>query len=227
MPRSQEPSTSCAAARKGTGAHGGSAARSHPLQATPTKAGRPAGLVISLPYLRIRAAQREAYKHGQAQPSWGSWLDVYLTVLAPLPAPVGGILGEDLSQAVRANQGALLPLTGCRSSCMYVGGLARSPKCTCIISSCRPHVHPSTRCGSGLGLGWGQHSRGGSAADSSDRGPAGVVIPGPRGYLVHVPSLPSAILSKLSSLLCCMPHSSQYFSGTCTARRIMIPAYSM
>ena len=64
------------------------------LQASPVKAGRPSGVIVSLPYLRIRAAQREAYKQGQAQPSWGSWLDVYLTVLAPLPAPVGGILGE-------------------------------------------------------------------------------------------------------------------------------------
>ncbi len=63
-------------------------------QATPVKAGRPSGIVVTVPYLRIRAAQREAYKQGQVQPSWGSWLDVYLTVLAPLPPPVGGILGE-------------------------------------------------------------------------------------------------------------------------------------
>ncbi|KAL4443654.1 hypothetical protein ABPG75_011391 [Micractinium tetrahymenae] len=69
------------------------------VQATPVKAGRPSGIIVSLPYLRIRAAQREAYKQGQAQPDWGSWLDVYLTVLAPLPTPVGGILGRTYSPA--------------------------------------------------------------------------------------------------------------------------------
>lgn len=29
-----------------------------------------------------------------ADPKYGEWLDVYLTILAPLPTPVGGMLGE-------------------------------------------------------------------------------------------------------------------------------------
>lgn len=29
-----------------------------------------------------------------AVPTYGEWLDVYLTVLKPLPMPVGGLLGE-------------------------------------------------------------------------------------------------------------------------------------
>ena len=27
-------------------------------------------------------------------PLYGEWLDLYLTVLAPLPLPVGGLIGE-------------------------------------------------------------------------------------------------------------------------------------
>jgi hypothetical protein len=27
-------------------------------------------------------------------PNFGDWLDVYLTILQPLPLPVGGLLGE-------------------------------------------------------------------------------------------------------------------------------------
>lgn len=80
-------------------------------QATPVKAGRPSGIILSLPYLRVRAAQREAYKQGQVQPSWGSWLDVYLTVLAPLPTPVRGILGERRPQAARPQHQAQPALT--------------------------------------------------------------------------------------------------------------------
>ncbi|KAL4428198.1 hypothetical protein ABPG75_002287 [Micractinium tetrahymenae] len=72
------------------------------VQATPVRAGRHSGIIVSLPYLRIRAAQREAYKQGQAQPDWGNWLDVYLTVLAPLPTPVGGILGRTYTPAQAA-----------------------------------------------------------------------------------------------------------------------------
>jgi hypothetical protein len=38
------------------------------LQATPAKNGRPRGVLISLPYLRIRVAQRAPYKPHQARP---------------------------------------------------------------------------------------------------------------------------------------------------------------
>ncbi|KAI3423403.1 hypothetical protein D9Q98_010620, partial [Chlorella vulgaris] len=65
------------------------------VQATPVKNGQPSGVIISLPYLRIRAAQRAPYLPGQvADPKYGEWLDVYLTILAPLPTPVGGMLGS-------------------------------------------------------------------------------------------------------------------------------------
>ena len=36
-------------------------------QATPVKAGRPAGILLSTPYLRIRVAQRAPYKPAQAR----------------------------------------------------------------------------------------------------------------------------------------------------------------
>ncbi|PSC70303.1 T-RNA-binding domain, partial [Micractinium conductrix] len=65
------------------------------VQATPSKRGRPTGVVITLPYLRILARQRNPFKAGQvSSPRYGSWLDVYLTVLAPLPTPVQGLLGN-------------------------------------------------------------------------------------------------------------------------------------
>jgi hypothetical protein len=56
---------------------------------------QPAGVIVSTPYLRVRVAQRAPYLPSQpADPQFGEWLDVYLTMLAPLPAPVGGVLGE-------------------------------------------------------------------------------------------------------------------------------------
>ncbi|KAL4433924.1 hypothetical protein ABPG75_000365 [Micractinium tetrahymenae] len=65
------------------------------VQAAPTKAGRPAGIIITLPYLRIRAEQRAPYKPGQLQnPNYGEWLDVYLTITGPLPGKPGGLLGS-------------------------------------------------------------------------------------------------------------------------------------
>ncbi|EFN51201.1 hypothetical protein CHLNCDRAFT_59322 [Chlorella variabilis] len=142
------------------------------VQATPVKDGQPSGVVISTPYLRIRAAQRAPFMPAQIRvrgdgrsechlrltpalcgalmgarrrlswaapevsidlwrspgelqylhelrqqraeepparqrgdcntwnclqlrdPKYGEWLDVYLTILQPLPLPVGGILGS-------------------------------------------------------------------------------------------------------------------------------------
>jgi hypothetical protein len=44
---------------------------------------------------------------------YGEWLDVYLTVLRPLPLPVGGLLGEEhpLPPAVLLQSPALMPST--------------------------------------------------------------------------------------------------------------------
>jgi hypothetical protein len=39
-----------------------------PLQATPIKNGQPAGVIISLPYMRIRVAQRAPYKPHHVRP---------------------------------------------------------------------------------------------------------------------------------------------------------------
>jgi hypothetical protein len=59
------------------------------------KNGAPAGVVITTPYLRIRAVQRAPYKPEYlADPLYGEWLDVYLTILQPLVPKVEGLLGE-------------------------------------------------------------------------------------------------------------------------------------
>lgn len=65
------------------------------VQASPASAGRPTGVIITLPYLRIRVVQRLPYKPVQVRPNeYGSWLDVYLTILGPAPTPLGGLLGR-------------------------------------------------------------------------------------------------------------------------------------
>ena len=97
------------------------------------KNGAPAGVIITTPYMRIRAVQRAPYRpeyvrgcggscctcrrrraFGQrfpkhtlfcdlfrslataqlADPLYGEWLDVYITLLQPLVTPVTGLLGE-------------------------------------------------------------------------------------------------------------------------------------
>jgi hypothetical protein len=59
------------------------------------KNGAPAGVVITTPYLRIRAVQRAPYKPEYlADPLYGEWLDVYLTILQPLVPKVEGLLGS-------------------------------------------------------------------------------------------------------------------------------------
>ena len=64
------------------------------VQATPWQAGKAVGAVFTTPYLRIRAEQRwPTLPQQKADPRFGNWLDVYLTLLAPPPLPVGGLLG--------------------------------------------------------------------------------------------------------------------------------------
>lgn len=59
------------------------------------KNGAPSGIIISTPYMRIRAVQRAPYKPEYiADPLYGEWLDVYITLLQPLVPPVTGLLGS-------------------------------------------------------------------------------------------------------------------------------------
>ena len=47
------------------------------VQATPMRAGRPTGVLISTPYLRIRAQQMAPTQPARAaDPGFGNWLDV-------------------------------------------------------------------------------------------------------------------------------------------------------
>lgn len=53
------------------------------LQATPVKAGRPAGIILSTPYLRIRVAQRAPYKPAQVSSTLSACLPAPLPVCPP------------------------------------------------------------------------------------------------------------------------------------------------
>lgn len=56
--------------------------------------GRPM-VTITTPSLRIEAKQRRPQRPAQkADPLYGEWLDVFITVLRPLPLPVTGLVGE-------------------------------------------------------------------------------------------------------------------------------------
>ena len=51
-------------------------------------------VVITTPYMRIEAKQRRPLKPGQlADPLYGEWLDVFISLYKPLPEPVGGLIG--------------------------------------------------------------------------------------------------------------------------------------
>ncbi|PSC74261.1 hypothetical protein C2E20_2516 [Micractinium conductrix] len=84
------------------------------VQATPVRDGRPSGIIITVGnYLRIRAAQRWPVRAGQlAAANWGNWLDVYLTVLAPLPAPVTGMMGSTYQRKPAAAGGSAASAAG-------------------------------------------------------------------------------------------------------------------
>jgi hypothetical protein len=89
--------------------------------------------MISLPYLRIRVAQRAPYKPNQvAAPNYGEWLDVYLTVLKPLPLPTGGLLGERPRCSLPSPHACRAPKTG---ACPSVLAVQRVPPCNPRCSS--------------------------------------------------------------------------------------------
>ncbi|KAI3431532.1 hypothetical protein D9Q98_004582 [Chlorella vulgaris] len=84
------------------------------VKVTRAQNGRPVEVVITTPYLSIRVAQRARYySPNVVDTRYGEWLDVYLTVLRPLPLPVGGLLGEEhpLPPAVLLQSPALMPST--------------------------------------------------------------------------------------------------------------------
>jgi hypothetical protein len=65
------------------------------LQSSLIKNGAPSAIIITTPYMRIRAVQRAPYKPEYiADPLYGEWLDVYITLLQPLVPQVQGLLGS-------------------------------------------------------------------------------------------------------------------------------------
>lgn len=58
------------------------------------KAGRAVGVALTTPFLRVIALQRWPTLPPLEAAKFGNWLDVYLTILAPPPPPVAGLLGE-------------------------------------------------------------------------------------------------------------------------------------
>ncbi|KAI7836940.1 hypothetical protein COHA_009189 [Chlorella ohadii] len=71
-----------------------------PLHTAPKfrDSGRPI-VTITTPSMRIEAKQRKPTKPAQiADPLYGEWFDVFVTVLHPLALPVTGILGDTYGQ---------------------------------------------------------------------------------------------------------------------------------
>ena len=72
----------------------------HAAGASPTR------VLISTPLMAITAVHRKAYKPNEARdPLYGRWLDVHISLKAPLPLPVGGLLGPSYHAPAAAADG--------------------------------------------------------------------------------------------------------------------------